>query len=83
VLIDEVKEAAASNEILILVFDYVLDRLEEVDRDLVRFVELRVFGGLTIEEVVCVLKVSTSTVERDWWIAKVWFKCEFGFELWL
>jgi DNA-directed RNA polymerase specialized sigma24 family protein len=45
------------------------------------YAELRAFGGLTIEEAACVLKVSTSTVERNWRTAKAWLKREFGSEL--
>ncbi|PYR24836.1 MAG: RNA polymerase subunit sigma-70 [Acidobacteria bacterium] len=81
VSIDEAKEAAAPNEIPILAFDHALDRLEEADLDLARLVELRAFGGLTIEEAACVLKVSTSTVERNWRTAKAWLKRELGSEL--
>lgn len=81
VSIDQAKEAAAPNELPLLSFDRALDRLEETDQDLARLVELRAFGGLTIEEAACVLKVSTSTVERDWRTAKAWLKREFGSEL--
>ena len=80
VSIDEAKVAAAPNEIPILAFDHALDRLEEADLDLARLVELRAFGGLTIEEAACVLKVSTSTVERNWRTAKAWLKRELGSE---
>ena len=70
VSIDEAKEVAASNEIPILALDHALDRLEKVDADLARIVELRAFGGLTIEEAAHVLKVSPSTAKRDWRTAK-------------
>ena len=39
-----------------------------------RVVELRVFGGLTVQETASVLKVSTDTVGRDWSFAKSWLK---------
>ena len=48
--IDEARDVAASNAMPILALDQALDRLETVDADLARIVELRAFGGLTIEE---------------------------------
>jgi len=54
----------------------VLNRLAEIDPDQSRIVELRFFGGLTIEETGEVMKVSHSTVEREWRIAKAWLKRE-------
>ena len=53
-----------------------LERLAEIDPDQSRIVELRFFGGLTIEETGEVMKVSHSTVEREWRIAKAWLKRE-------
>src|SRR3989449_2207573 len=54
----------------------VLNRLAEIDPDQSRIVELRFFGGLTIEETAEVMHVSHSTVEREWKIAKAWLKRE-------
>jgi RNA polymerase sigma factor (TIGR02999 family) len=81
VSIDEAKEAAAPSEIPLLALDHALDRLEGLDEDLARIVELRAFGGLTIEEAAGVLKVSPSTAKRDWRTAKAWLKRELGSEL--
>jgi RNA polymerase sigma factor (TIGR02999 family) len=79
VSIDEAKDvAAASNDIPIVALDYALDRLEKVDSALARIVELRAFGGLTIEEAAHVLSVSPSTVKRDWRTAKAWLNRELG-----
>jgi DNA-directed RNA polymerase specialized sigma24 family protein len=58
--------------------DRALDRLEKVDADLARVVELRAFGGLTIEETAQVLSVSASTAKRDWRTAKAWLNRELG-----
>jgi len=80
VSIDEAKEVAASNEIPILALDHALARLEEVDPDLAKIVELRAFGGLTIEEAAHVLNVSPSTAKRDWRTAKAWLNRELGSE---
>ena len=46
----------------------------EFDEQLGRIVELRFFGGLTIEEIARVLKTSTPTVERGWRFARVWLQ---------
>lgn len=60
----------------VLALHDVLNRLEEIDPDQSRIVELRFFGGLTIEETAEVMQVSHSTVEREWKIAKAWLKRE-------
>jgi len=80
VSIDEAKEVAASNEMPILALDQALDRLESFDADLAKIVELRAFGGLTIEEAAHVLGVSPSTAKRDWRTAKSWLNRELGSE---
>ena len=76
VAIDEAKDLPASTEMPILALDHALDRLERVDADLARIVELRAFGGLTIEEAAHVLSVSPSTAKRDWRTAKAWLNRE-------
>ena len=78
--IDEAKNVAASNEMPILALDQALDRLQAVDAELARIVELRAFGGLTIEEAAHVLGVSPSTAKRDWRTAKAWLNRELGSE---
>jgi RNA polymerase sigma-70 factor, ECF subfamily len=59
-----------------LVLDSALDRLAEVDPRQARIVELRFFGGLTVEETAEVLSVSPKTVKRDWSVAKAWLHGE-------
>jgi RNA polymerase sigma factor (TIGR02999 family) len=76
--IDEARDVAASNGIPILALDHALDRLEQVDSELAKIVELRAFGGLTIEEAAHVLNVSPSTAKRDWRTAKAWLNRELG-----
>jgi RNA polymerase sigma factor (TIGR02999 family) len=79
VSIDEAKDvAAASNDTPIVALDDALDRLEKVDSALAKIVELRAFGGLTIEEAAHVLSVSPSTVKREWRTAKAWLNRELG-----
>jgi RNA polymerase sigma factor (TIGR02999 family) len=80
VSVDDAQEVAASDEIPILALDRALDRLQKVDAGLARIVELRAFGGLTIEEAAQVLEVSPSTVKRDWRTAKAWLNRELGSE---
>lgn len=54
----------------------VLNRLEQLDPDQARIVELRFFGGLTIKETAEVMHISHATVEREWRIAKAFLKRE-------
>ncbi len=56
----------------VLGLDGALDALTAVDARLARVVELRVFGGLTVEEVAHVLTVGTATVKRDWASGIAW-----------
>ena len=79
--LDEARDVAASNEMPILALDQALDRLKVMDPDLARIVELRAFGGLTIEEAAHVLRVSPSTAKRDWRTAKAWLNRELRQEL--
>jgi RNA polymerase sigma factor (TIGR02999 family) len=81
VSMDEASEVAAPNEIPVLALDLALDRLKDFDTELARIVELRAFGGLTIEEAAHVLDVSPSTAKRDWRTAKAWLNRELGSEV--
>ena len=55
-----------------LALDRALQKLEQQDPDQGRIVELRFFGGLTVEETAAVVGVSPATVKRDWALAKGW-----------
>ena len=55
-----------------LALDEALRKLEAFDPDQARVVELRFFGGLTVEETAAVMGVSETTVKREWAIAKGW-----------
>jgi RNA polymerase sigma-70 factor, ECF subfamily len=61
----------ASDQDLVAVND-ALEALAKVDARKSRVVELRFFGGLSVEETASVLKVSPDTVMRDWKLAKAW-----------
>jgi RNA polymerase sigma factor (TIGR02999 family) len=52
--------------------DRALQELEQLDPDQARIVELRFFGGLTLEETAAVLEISPATVKREWAVAKGW-----------
>jgi RNA polymerase sigma-70 factor (ECF subfamily) len=56
--------------------DRALNRLTELDPRQAQVVELRYFGGLTVEETADVLGVSAKTVKRDWSIARAWLRRE-------
>jgi RNA polymerase sigma-70 factor (ECF subfamily) len=56
--------------------DQALTRLAALDAQQARLVELRYFGGLTIEETAEVLGVSPATVKRSWVVAKAWLRKE-------
>ena len=66
------KERAAD----VIVLDEALNRLALIDAQHARVVELRFFGGLSIEETAGVLEISPATVKRDWSIAKAWLARE-------
>jgi RNA polymerase sigma factor (TIGR02999 family) len=52
--------------------DEALNELARLDPRKVQIIEMRFFGGLSVEETAEVLKVSPATVRRDWSIAKLW-----------
>ena len=56
----------------LMALDDALNALGRVDPRKVQVVEMRFFGGLSIEETATVLKVSPVTVRRDWSSAKIW-----------
>jgi RNA polymerase sigma factor (TIGR02999 family) len=71
----------STNESLALLeLDLALHKLAKLDERKARVVEYRYFGGLGAEEVAEVLKISLSTVERDWVLAKAWLRRETGYE---
>ena len=61
-------------DIDVLALDEALRKLAELDDTLARIVELRYFGGLTVEETAEVVGVSPATVKRQWTLARVWLK---------
>lgn len=62
----------------LLALNLALNKLDELDAQQGRIVELRFFGGLTIEESAEVLSVSHATIERQWKVARAWLRRELG-----
>ena len=65
-------------EIDLVALHEALERLAVHDPQKSRIVELRFFGGLTIDETAEVLDISHATVERDWKMARAWLRSELG-----
>lgn len=66
----------SGNVIDVLILDELLGRLAEFDARAVRVTEMRVFLGLSEEEIAEALQISTRSVKRDWALAKAWLKSE-------
>jgi RNA polymerase sigma factor (TIGR02999 family) len=68
--------AVAQNAIDVLALHESLERLAAFDPQQEKIVELRYFGGLTIEETAEVVGVSPATIVREWTIAKAWLRAD-------
>jgi RNA polymerase sigma factor (sigma-70 family) len=67
---------AKGSDVDLLVLDEALTHLAELDAQQSQIVELRYFGGLSIEETANVLGISPATVKRHWTTAKIWLHDE-------
>ncbi len=74
--LDEAMATADRHAADLLVLDEALTRLAELDQRQSRIVELRYFGGLTVEEVAECLELSPATVKRETRIARAWLQRE-------
>ncbi len=72
VSLDQAAEVSNQRAADLVALDDALTSLAIIDPRKAQTVELRYFGGMTIEETAEVLEVSTPTVERDWHMAKIW-----------
>jgi RNA polymerase sigma-70 factor (ECF subfamily) len=72
VSLDDVAVMSPMKSTDLVALDNALHRLAEIDPRKAQLVELRFFGGLSVEESAAVLKISRITVIRDWNLAKVW-----------
>jgi RNA polymerase sigma factor (TIGR02999 family) len=70
--LDESPAVSPARSTDLVAVDEALNALTKIDDRKAQVVELRFFGGLTVEESAEVLKVSPETVRRDWRLAKVW-----------
>ncbi len=70
--LDEALNISLEPDRTLLALDEALNRLQEIDPQQSRIVELRYFGGLTIEEIAEVTKISSATVKREWTMARAW-----------
>jgi RNA polymerase sigma factor (TIGR02999 family) len=75
---DESFYLPAPRNVDIVELDRALIRLSSYDAQQEKIVELRFFGGLTVEETAHVLAISPATVKRDWSMAKAWLTREVG-----
>ena len=76
VTFDEALVVTAEARENFVALDDALEALAKFDERKSRVVELRFFGGLSVEETAAVLKVSPDTVMRDWRLAKAWLQAE-------
>jgi len=74
--LDEAMIVSKENPGEVLIVDETLRRLAAFDPQQAKIVELRVFGGLTVEEVAEALGISPATVKRDWTVARAWLTRE-------
>lgn len=74
--LDDAQEPEAETELPFGLVDETLHRLAKLDERQAKVAELRIFGGLTVDEVGEYLSVSPATVSRDWYSAKLWLTRE-------
>lgn len=70
--LDESVSFSFERDLDVLSLNECLERLARLDEREARIVELRFFGGLTIDETAAVMDISTATVEREWKVARAW-----------
>jgi len=70
--LEDAVELSNRNEIDVLSIDEALKELAKFDARQSKIVELRFFGGLTIEETASVMGISVATVKREWVLARTW-----------
>lgn len=76
--LDEIPDIASGRERELIALDDALNALTQFDPRKARVIELRFFGGLSVDDTAEVLKVSPDTVMRDWKLARVWLLAELG-----
>jgi RNA polymerase sigma-70 factor (ECF subfamily) len=76
VTLDEALVAGGERSIDLVALDEALERLAAIDPEQARLVELRFFGGLTVEETADAMDISPATVKRHWTVARAWLARE-------
>lgn len=87
--LDEIEEAGTADALMVhvaqaddaldlIALDHALKRLERLDAQQSRVVELRFFGGLSVAETAQALQISPATVKREWATARAWLLRELG-----
>jgi RNA polymerase sigma factor (TIGR02999 family) len=74
IALDENIDIPDIKELNLLEVDESLRRLERLDDQQAKIVEMRFFGGLTIDEIATALTISPTTVKREWAVAKRWLQ---------
>jgi RNA polymerase sigma factor (TIGR02999 family) len=72
VFLEDIAEISVDPNAQLIELDLALQQLERFDAKQARIIELRYFGGMTIEETAEVLKISPATVKREWAMARAW-----------
>lgn len=72
--LDKIPDMGSGRAEEILAIHEALDHLAEMDARQAQVVEMRFFGGLSVEETAAVLKISPESVLRDWRLAKAWLR---------
>jgi RNA polymerase sigma factor (TIGR02999 family) len=80
IALDEAAVVSQTRATELLALDDALERLAAIDPRKSRIVELRFFGGLSVEEAAIILNIAPNTVLRDWRLAKAWLYREISHE---
>ena len=76
VRLDENPDVSGARAGELIALDAALDALAQIDPRKAQVIEMRFFGGLSVEETATILKVSQDTVQRDWLLARSWLLAE-------
>jgi len=75
---DQIPDLSSQRDRELIAVDDALEALARLDPRKTRVIELRFFGGLSVEETAAVLRISPQSVMRDWKLAKAWLARELG-----
>jgi RNA polymerase sigma-70 factor (ECF subfamily) len=72
VSLDETAVVGGDQNVDLVALDRALEELERIDAGKMRIVEMRFFGGMSVEETAEALRLSTITIKREWRSARAW-----------